>query len=140
MGERYFLSTTAGELARAVYAQGRYAEAEELTRLAEELSADDDLTSQALWRSVRAKALARRSLEADAQELARKAVALLEGTDALIRQADALEDLAEVLELAGADGARECLNEALAIFERKEDVVSVVRVRALLRTLEAAAV
>ncbi len=63
MGERYFLSTAAGELARAVYAQGRYAEAEELTRLAEELSADDDLTSQALWRSVRAKALAQRDLE-----------------------------------------------------------------------------
>ena len=39
MGERYFLSTAAGELARAVYAQGRYAEAEELTRLAEDLSA-----------------------------------------------------------------------------------------------------
>ncbi|MET0939353.1 MAG: hypothetical protein ABWY51_09045, partial [Gaiellaceae bacterium] len=87
---------------------------------------------------VRAKALARRSLEADAQELARKAVALLEGTDALILQADALEDLAEVLELAGGDGARECLNEALKRFEGKEDVVSVVRVRALLRDLDAA--
>ena len=138
MGERYFLSTAAGELARAVYVQGRYAEAEELTLLAEELSGEDDLTSQALWRSVRAKALARRSLEADAEELARQAVALLEGTDALILQADALEDMAEVLELAGGDGARECLNEALKRFERKEDVVSVVRVRALLRDLDAA--
>ncbi len=137
MGERYFLSTAAGELARAVYAQGRYAEAEELTQLAEELSGDDDLTSQALWRSVRAKALARRSLEADAEELARKAVALLEGTDALILQADALEDMAEVLELAGGEGARECLNQALNRLERKEDVVSVVRVQASLRDLDA---
>ena len=137
MGERYFLSTAAGELARAVYVQGRYAEAEELTLLAEELSGEDDLTSQALWRSVRAKALARRSLEADAEELARKAVALLEGTDALILQADALEDLAEVLELAGGDGARECLYEALNRLERKEDVVSLVRVRASLRDLDA---
>ena len=65
-------------------------------------------------------------------------MALLEGTDALILQADALEDLAEVLELAGGDGARECLNEALKRFERKEDVVSVVRVRAMLRDLDAA--
>ena len=137
MGERYFLSTAAGELARAVYAQGRYAEAEELTQLAEELSGDDDLTSQALWRSVRAKALARRSLEADAEDLARKAVALLEGTDALILQADALEDMAEVLELAGGEGARECLNQALNRLERKEDVVSVVRVQASLRDLDA---
>jgi hypothetical protein len=137
MGERYFLSTAAGELARAVYAQGRYAEAEELTRLAEELSGDDDLTSQALWRSVRAKALARRSLEVDAEELAREAVALLEGTDALILQADALEDMAEVFELAGGNGARECLKEALNRLELKEDIVSVVRVRASLRDLDA---
>ncbi len=70
MGEKYFLSTAAGELARAVYAQGRYAEAEELTRTAEELSAADDLTSQALWRSVRAKALAQRGLGQEAEQLA----------------------------------------------------------------------
>ena len=137
MGERYFLSTAAGELARAVYAQGRYAEAEELTRLAEELSADDDVTSQALWRSVRAKALAQRGLGGQADELAREAVELLDGTDALILQADALEDMAEVLELSGGDGARACLHEALDRYERKEDVVSVVRVRASLRDLDA---
>ena len=103
MGERYFLSTAAGELARAVYAQGRYAEAEELTRLAEGLSADDDVTSQALWRSVRAKALARRR-DGDALALAREAVELLEDTDALPLQADALEDLAEVPRAPGGTG------------------------------------
>jgi hypothetical protein len=90
-----------------------------------------------LWRSVRAKALARRSLEVDAEELAREAVALLEGTDALILQADALEDMAEVFELAGGNGARECLKEALNRLELKEDIVSVVRVRASLRDLDA---
>ena len=139
MGERYFRSTAAGELARALYAQGRYAEAEELTRVAEELSADDDLTSQALWRSVRGKTLARQGVEGGAEELAREAVELLEGTDALILQADALEDLAEVLALAGSDGARECLAEALGRLERKDDVVSVERVRASLRALDATA-
>ena len=139
MGEHYFRSTAAGELSRAVYAQGRYAEAEELTRVAEELSADDDLTSQALWRSVRGKALARRGVEGDAEELAREAVELLEGTDALILQADALEDLAEVLALIGSDRARECLEEALGRLERKDDVVSVERVRASLRALDATA-
>jgi tetratricopeptide (TPR) repeat protein len=137
MGERYFLSTAAGELARAVYAQGRYAEAEELTQLAEELSADDDLTSQALWRSVRAKALARRGVDEDAQKLAREALELLEGTDALILQADALEDMAHVLELVGGDGARTCLGEALERLERKNDLVSVERVRASLEALDA---
>jgi class 3 adenylate cyclase/tetratricopeptide (TPR) repeat protein len=136
MGERYFLSTAAGELAQAVYAQGRYAEAEELTREAEELSAEDDLTSQALWRSGRAKTLARRGLGAEAEELAREAFELLEGTDALILQADALEDLAEVLALAETDGARECLEDALDLLERKGDVVSAERVRASLRALD----
>jgi class 3 adenylate cyclase/tetratricopeptide (TPR) repeat protein len=137
MGERYFLSTAAGELARAVYAQGRFAEAEELTQLAEELSADDDLTSQALWRSVRAKTLARRGVDEGAQKLAREALGLLEGTDALILQADALEDMAHVLELVGSDGARRCLGEALERLERKNDVVSVERVRASLEALDA---
>jgi tetratricopeptide (TPR) repeat protein len=137
MGERYFLSTAAGELARAVYAQGRFEEAEDLTRVAEELSADDDLTSQALWRSVRAKTLARRGLDGEAKELARDAVDLLGGTDALILQADALEDLAEVLTLVGGDGARDCLGEALGRLERKDDVVSVERVRASLQALDA---
>ena len=139
MGEKYFLSTTAGELARAVYAQGRYAEAEELTLMAEELSADDDLTSQALWRSVRAKALARRGLGREAEELAREAVELLRGTDALALQAGALEDLAEVLMLVGADGCRELLEDALRLVERKGDVVSTERVRASLRALDATA-
>lgn len=139
MGERYFLSTAAGELARAVYAQGRYAEAEELTHVAEEHSSDDDLTSQALWRSLRAKTLARRGLDGDAETLAREAVGLLEGTDALILQADALEDLAEVLALTGSDGGRQCLEEALGRLERKDDVVSVERVRASLQALDATA-
>ena len=136
MGERYVLSTAAGELARVIYAQGRYAEAQELTRVAQELSADDDVTSQALWRSVRAKTLARRQ-EGDAEELAREAVELLEGTDALILQADALEDLAEVLVLLGEPGARGYLSAALGCLERKGDVVSAERVRASLRSLGA---
>ena len=140
MGEKYFLSTVAGELAQAVYAQGRYAEAEELTRVAQELSAEDDLTSQALWRSGRAKAVARRGLGEEAEELALEAVDLLEGTDALAGQADALVDLAEVIALVGTNGARERLSEALGLLERKDDVVSAERVRALLRSLEATAV
>jgi class 3 adenylate cyclase/tetratricopeptide (TPR) repeat protein/type II secretory pathway predicted ATPase ExeA len=139
MGEKYFLSTAAGELARAVYAQGRYEEAEELTRMAAELSAEDDLTSQALWRSVRAKTLARRGLGPEAEELAREAVDLLLDTDALVLQADALEDLAEVLALAGSEDARACLEEALRLLERKDNVVSAERLRASLRTLDATA-
>ena len=127
MGEAYLLSTIAGELARAVYAQGRLDEADELTRLAEQYSAPDDVTSQALWRSVRAKVLARRSEPDGALPLAREAVAMLRTTDALVWQGNALADEAEVLRLLDGDPAtiRARLDEALELFERKGNVVAV---------------
>ena len=140
MGEAYLLSTIAGELARAVYAQGRVGEAEELSRIAEQFSAADDVTSQALWRSVRAKALALRGDSDSALELAREAVALLRATDALVRQADALVDEAEVLGLLGRGAAaRERLHEAIQLFERKGNVVAAGKARSALGLLPATA-
>ena len=140
MGEAYLLSTIAGELARAVYVQGRAEEAEELSRIAEQFSAADDVTSQALWRSVRAKALALRGDSDLALELAREAVALLRATDALVRQADALVDEAEVLGLLGhGAAARERLHEAIRLFERKGNVVAAGKARSALELLPATA-
>ena len=55
-----WLSTVAGILAEAVYAQGRYDEAMRFTRISEELAGAEDVYSHVLWRSVRAKVLARR--------------------------------------------------------------------------------
>ena len=141
MGEAYLLSTIAGELARAVYAQGRVEEADELSRIAEQFSADDDVTSQALWRSVRAKALAVRGDSDTALELAREAVALLGATDSLVRQGDALVDEAEVLGLLGRGAAaRERLLEAIGLFERKGNVVAAENTRSALELLPATAV
>jgi hypothetical protein len=45
--------------------------------------------------------------------------------------------MAHVLELVGSDGARTCLGEALERLERKNDLVSVERVRASLEALDA---
>ena len=59
MGEKGFLSTTAALLARAVEAQGRHDEAEELTEVAQRTGASDDLSTQIVWRGVRARVLAR---------------------------------------------------------------------------------
>ena len=84
IGETYLRSTVAGYLAQAVYAQGRYVEALELSRVAEELAADDDVTSQAFWRSVRAKVLARQKRVEEAVPLAEQAVELLRRTDGLV--------------------------------------------------------
>ncbi|MGH3058827.1 MAG: AAA family ATPase [Gaiellaceae bacterium] len=140
MGEAYLLSTIAGELARAVHAQGRMEEADELSRIAEQFSAADDVTSQALWRSVRAKVVARRGASDPALELAAEAVGLLRSTDALVRQADALVDEAEVLGLLGQGAAaRDRLDEAIRLFERKGNVVAAGRTRSALEVLPATA-
>jgi tetratricopeptide (TPR) repeat protein len=124
IGEKYLRSTVAGYLAQAVYGQGRYAEALELSRVTEELAADDDVTSQALWRSVRAKVLARRTSVGEAVPLAEQAVELLRRTDGLVTIARALVDLAEILALDDRpDEAREAVEEAVRLFERKGNVV-----------------
>jgi tetratricopeptide (TPR) repeat protein len=124
IGETYLRSTVAGDLAQAVYAQGRYDEAFELSRVAEELADEDDVTSQAFWRSVCAKVLARRERHDEALILAEAAVALLRQTDALVTLARALVDLAEVLSIGDrADEARVALEEAAQLLERKENVV-----------------
>ena len=76
--------------------------------------------TQMLWRQVRAKVLARRGEHAEAERLAREAVAICEETDMLDAQGDAYADLAEVLLLGGkADEAAAALEQALERYERK---------------------
>jgi class 3 adenylate cyclase/tetratricopeptide (TPR) repeat protein len=136
IGEKSYRSTLAAVLAQVVYCQGRHDEAEELTRLSEQLAAPDDLASQVGWRSVRAKVLARRGELAEAELLGREAVELAARTDALDWRADALVDLGEVLRLAGrpADAA-ERLEEALRLYEAKGVLPAAERTRALLAEL-----
>ena len=125
MGEKVLLSTIAGELARAVYAQGGYDEAHRLSVRAQRLAADEDVLSQALWRMVRAKVLAQRGTIAEAKRFALKAVELLQPTGDLVSQAEALMDLAEVLEQAGeVEDAQRALADACVLFDRKGAIVS----------------
>jgi hypothetical protein len=90
------------------------------------------LASQAGWRCVRAKVLARRGRHDEATALAREAVALADRTDMLVKRGDARLALAAVLELAGADGASPLLAEAVQLYEEKESVVDAARARTLL--------
>jgi ATP/maltotriose-dependent transcriptional regulator MalT len=130
MGEKYLLSTVAAELAGVLADQHRDEEAERYTEVAEELAAGDDLTSQALWRSVRAEVLARRGKDAEAQSLAREATGLLGETDSLVAQADALLALADVVALGGhEEEALARTREALSLYEQKGDVVSAAKAR-----------
>ena len=104
MGETGILSTLAALLAEAVLAQGRDAEAEELTRASERAAAADDAASQIAWRTVRALALpARRGRRSD--DAGTRRVSARVETDFLVMHANALVALAEVLQAGGDGGA-----------------------------------
>jgi protein involved in temperature-dependent protein secretion len=136
MGEKYLLSTIAGLLAQVLCVQGRYDEANTMCMITASVAAEDDAQSQALWRSVRAKVLARRNGSRDhALELAREAVEILRDTDAILWQADALVDLAETLSATGdeAEAAR-ALDEAAALYELKGSTVAAERARSATAT------
>jgi tetratricopeptide (TPR) repeat protein len=133
MGERNYISTTAGDLAEALYQQGRYVEAEEYCRISEEVAAPDDVSSQVRWRCVRGKLLARRGRLDEAETLVREALALMKGSDEPDSHGNTLMDLAEVLRLSGRpDKAIPAIEEAAELFELKGNVVSLRRARALL--------
>jgi ATP/maltotriose-dependent transcriptional regulator MalT len=130
LGERYFLSTVAGELARVIYAQGRPDEAEQMSSHTHELADDDDIASQTLWRTVQAKVMARKGNCDAALILMGEAIDLLKDTDAVSAQADTLVDLAEVLRRAGRRGdADEMLGDAVSLFEQKGNIVAAEAVR-----------
>jgi predicted ATPase/class 3 adenylate cyclase len=130
MGEKAYLSTTAALLARAVEAQGRDEEAYELTEVAEQAGAADDFSTQVGWRGVRARLIAKGGATAEAERLAREAVALAEQTDRLNHHAGALADLAAVLRSsAEVDGELEALEAALELYERKCNLVAAAKLR-----------
>ena len=75
IGERGWLCAVVTVLARAVYAQGRLDEAQQLTREAEAITAAGDISEQVRWRLTRAKVLARRGRFRAARQLTGEAQA-----------------------------------------------------------------
>jgi class 3 adenylate cyclase/tetratricopeptide (TPR) repeat protein len=139
MGERSRLSTTAALLAIALQAQDRDDEAYRFTVVSEESAAPDDLASQVFWRQARAQVLTRRREVKEGLHLAREAVRLAAETDFLSMHGDALVALAELLRVEGsAKEARKCAEQALELYEAKEDLVSAGKTRTLIAELEAA--
>jgi tetratricopeptide (TPR) repeat protein len=127
------LASRAGDLAEALYRQGRLDQAAEWVAVAETHSAADDLDARVLWMPVRAKIAAQNHSYDEALALASDALALAEASDALNRCAKVNVDLAEVHRLAGrSSDAEHVLARALALYERKGNVVDAARVRALL--------
>ena len=120
-------------LGRLVRDQERFDEALSLTEVAEKATTPDDIYSQSIWRAVRAPIVARRGDLAQAEHLARAAVDLAKSTEAPGIQADAMAELAVVLDHARRhDDARTVRQEALALYEGKGNVVAAAGCRALI--------
>jgi class 3 adenylate cyclase/tetratricopeptide (TPR) repeat protein len=136
IGELGWLSTVVAILAESVFAQGRYDEAERLTQISEESADTEDAYSQALWRSVRAKVLARRGELDDAERLAWEAMARADTTDFLHLRWHVYASAGDVLLRAGrAQDASQILSEAFALAERKGSSVRTLRTHGLLKPL-----
>jgi len=128
IGEKYYLSTAAGLLARVVRDQGRDDEALVFSEVAEQAAAPHDFESQALWRSARAPILARRGRRTEGEELARAAVSAVRNAESPHLAADALIELASVLQIVGKiDEARDAGREAVELYKRKGCVYAVTR-------------
>jgi len=137
LGDRAGLATAAALLAEALCEQERDEDAERYAVVAAEGASPDDQVSQVIWRGVRAKIFARRGLGAEAEIIAREAVALAAKTDFSWLHGNALVALGIVLHAAANDGgSREALEEALRLYEAKGDLVSSRSTRALLAELQ----
>jgi class 3 adenylate cyclase/tetratricopeptide (TPR) repeat protein len=123
MGRNALLATVAAHLGEAVLGQGRIDDAERLSFRSEELGASDDLYNQMSWKRLRAKVLAARGELVGAQALARQAVDSAAGVGFLDDAALAWLDLSRILGAAGDPEARAAATEALALFERKGNLV-----------------
>jgi class 3 adenylate cyclase/tetratricopeptide (TPR) repeat protein len=134
LGEQYYLSTVDAILAVVLEQLDQLDEAEEMSHSAEALADADDVYSQVVWRSARARVYVRRGRAEEAETLARAAVELAARTVDLWLLADANADLGEILQAipARAADASAALLTAAELYERKGDLVSARRARELI--------
>jgi tetratricopeptide (TPR) repeat protein len=136
MGERGYLSSIAGWLAEALYAQGRFDEAQQLTEEAQAAAAPDDIDAQARWRAARAKVHARRGQFSAAHSLLDEAEALVAPTRWATLQAEILLARAEVARLAGTlEQAEASLRAALRLYQDRRATPLVEQAAAALAAL-----
>jgi class 3 adenylate cyclase/tetratricopeptide (TPR) repeat protein len=140
LGEKYLRSTVAGLLAQTLLERGAsLEEAEKLGDECRELATPDDVYSQALWRCVRGRVLARRGLLDEAEDVLREALDVLEPTDATLFKLGAHLDHAEMLIAAGRPSeARQAYDAARELAETKGGVVMLADVLRRLEQLDAA--
>jgi predicted ATPase/class 3 adenylate cyclase len=140
LGEKYLRSTVAGLLAQTLLErEASLDEAEQLGEECRDLATPDDVYSQALWRCVRGRVLARRGLLDDAEQVILEALDVLEPTDATLFKLGAHLDHAEVLVAADRPSdAREAFAAGRELAELKGGVVMLADVLRRLEQLDAA--
>jgi predicted ATPase/DNA-binding SARP family transcriptional activator len=118
MGEQGFLSQAASLLAKALYAQGRFDEAQRMTEEAEAAALPNDTLVRVRWQSTRARLLARRGQFSAGRALLDEAETLIPPACRNVEKAGLLMAKTEVEWLAGApDEAAANLRAALRIYE-----------------------
>ena len=122
-----FLESYLGQLGRTLCQLGRFDEAEQVVERARALERERDARMEPdswhTWRQVLARIYAHRGEPAEAERLAREAVALSEQNDSLDVQCLALWDLGEVLAAAQRSAeAAAALEQALERSRRKKNL------------------
>jgi class 3 adenylate cyclase/tetratricopeptide (TPR) repeat protein len=136
MGESNVAATSAALLAEALVQLGRHDEARQFSEASEAKAADDDIASQILWRTAKAKTLAHDGDFEAAASIAREAVAIADDTDLLFGRGEAWTTLGTVLAASKREvEARNALRKAIDVHEAKQDVASLRRARALLEAI-----
>ena len=131
MGDWGHLATFIPYLVDALLAQGRGQEAAPLVERGFDQAVGEDADAQVGLRRAQARLLAEQGRLDEAERIAREAVARAAETDFLDLHGRALGDLAEVLILAGQpEEAADALDRAVAIYERKGNLVLAARARA----------
>jgi tetratricopeptide (TPR) repeat protein len=133
------LSTSAADLAQALYERNRRDEAGAWATIARDRARRDDVSAQFSWRAIRAKLEAQAGNLDEGARLGFEASEIVEQTDALTQHGDVLLDLAQVLSLANRlEKAADCVESALKLFARKGNVSSASRARSLLSAIPVA--
>jgi tetratricopeptide (TPR) repeat protein len=123
-------------LAGVLAAQGQTEASEAAVATARELTDEDDVLSLVLWRTAHARLLTNAGRMEEAVAESEAAVAIAAGSADIDLLGDAKSELGDILCRVGrADDAGPPLREALALYERKGNLVSAERVRARLADL-----
>jgi hypothetical protein len=122
MGVRSATATMAAFLADALSQDGKHSEADELATFSERHAPANDIVTQVLWRTARARSLPEST---EAERLAREAAAFARDTDYPDIKARAFTCLAQVL--GPGDEQSSLIAEARGVWEQKENVAAVAR-------------